>query len=142
MQVRGHNHVGVDAEFFLTMTEAQALGHDLTTRLRHEHRQPFHYRVGQVIEGGVRVDSVAFHDGIVRREPAACQARRHSPAEGEYGDLRSGRWHGQETVPQRDGNFYGTTLFGGASSAVLSAENATARTLSLREPRPIISEPY
>ena len=75
MQVRGHNDVGLHTELFVAMTEAQAFGHDLASPLRHEHRQPFHHRVGQVIEGRVSVDSVAFHAGIVRRQPFSRQTR-------------------------------------------------------------------
>ena len=36
MKMRGHDHVGIDAQPFLALAEVETLGHDLASRLRDE----------------------------------------------------------------------------------------------------------
>lgn len=61
VQVRGHDDVGVDAQLLLPVAKGKAVGDDLAGRLRHEDGQPFDDGVGEVVDGGVGIDFVAFH---------------------------------------------------------------------------------
>jgi hypothetical protein len=70
MQMGGHDDKCVDAKVFLATAKVQAVGDDGAGFLGDENGEPFDDGVGQVIDGGLGADAIAFHKGDCKRRVA------------------------------------------------------------------------
>src|SRR5438105_2207642 len=61
LKVGGHDHVGIDAQTFLSVAEIEAFRHDLASSLRDKHREPIHDSESNVEESAFGMKAVSFH---------------------------------------------------------------------------------
>ena len=132
MHVRRHNDERVDSKLLVAVAEREAIRDDSEGCFGNKYRQPFDDGVGEKVNGGVGEDSITLHGWglyfVVRETEIRPVARSGDRAttesefgSAEKGDLRSGRRHGRETVPQLEAGNSGPGRPGSLGDWVLVA---------------------
>ncbi len=90
MQVGGHDNKSIDAKLFLAITKVQAVCDNGAGFWGDENGEPFDDGVGQVIDGGLGVDAIAFHKGDCKRRVergAGLPTKKERPSVGSGGTV-------------------------------------------------------